>query len=303
MTSRRDFIRHSALLGAGLTLAPTYLLAEGKTNKLVILHTNDWHSRIEPFPMDGGKFQGMGGAAKRAALIAKIRQEEEHVLLVDSGDIFQGTPYFNMFEGELEYKLMSAMGYDAATLGNHDFDGGLAGLEKQLPQAKFPILCGNYDFSNTVLAGAFPAYQVFEKGPWKIGVFGIGIELKGLVPDALYGATVYKDPISEANKIAKLLKEEKKCDYVLCLSHLGYKYSGDKVSDQVLAKESEHIDLILGGHTHTFLQEPDEILNKKGRVVIVNQAGWGGILLGRLDIHWARDKTPAKPHNSMLKVS
>lgn len=303
MSERRAFLRNTLLLGAGIALSPTHLFAQGKEENLVILHTNDWHSRIEPFPMDGGRNQGLGGAAKRAALIKKIRNEEKHVLLLDSGDIFQGTPYFNQFGGELEYKLMSEMGYDAVTLGNHDFDNGLSGLKTQLPHAKFSTVCANYDFSQTELAGSIEPYKILTKGPWKIGVFGIGIELKGLVPDKLFGATHYQDPINSANKMAKLLKVEEKCDLVVCLSHLGYKYSGNKISDQVLARESEHIDLILGGHTHTFLDEPGEFWNKKGHLVIVNQAGWGGIMLGRLDIRWSRRRKLANPHNTMLKVS
>lgn len=303
MTERREFLKQSLLLGAAATLVPGRLFAAEEKKKLVILHTNDWHSRIDPFPMDGGKMQGLGGAAKRAALIAKIRKEEEHVLLLDCGDIFQGTPYFNFYGGELEFRLMSSMGYDAATLGNHDFDAGLEGLNKQLPHASFDFVCSNYDFSDTVLAGKFPAHKIIRKGPWKIGLIGICIELKGLVPDAMYGATRYLDPVDTAIKKAAWLKEEEKCDLVICLSHLGQSYSGNKMSDTLLAKETEHIDIILGGHTHTFMDEPLEILNKKAYPVIVTQAGWGGVVLGRLDVEWAKAKTRAKPRTSMLKVS
>ena len=120
--------------------------------------------------------------AQRAGLINSIREKEDHVLLLDAGDIFQGTPYFNFYGGELEFKLMSTMKYDAATLGNHDFDNGLIGLKKQLPFAKFPFLIANYDFSKTILKDKFNPYKIFNKGGIKIGVFGIGIELEGLVP-------------------------------------------------------------------------------------------------------------------------
>jgi len=300
--NRRLFIKQASLLGMGMGFLPLNTWARSE-KKLVILHTNDWHSRIEPFPMDGGRLQGQGGAAKRATLIQSIREEGHEVLLVDCGDIFQGTPYFNLYGGELEFKLMSEMGYDAVTLGNHDFDGGLANLKKQLVHADFPILSANYDFSETELAGAFAPYRVIQKGRWKIGLLGIGIELEGLVPEALYGATKYKDPIEAANKYAKILKQEKNCDLVICLSHLGYKYSGNKISDQVLASQSENIDLILGGHTHTFMDKPDEIMNKRHSPVIINQAAWGGVILGRLDFNWINSKTAAKPHNTMLKVS
>jgi len=260
--NRRNFIKQASLLGMGMGMLPLTAWAKSEEKRLVILHTNDWHSRIEPFPMDGGRLQGQGGAAKRAKLIQQIREEGHEVLLLDCGDIFQGTPYFNVYGGELEFKLMSEMGYDAATLGNHDFDGGLNGLKKQLPHAKFPILCANYDFSETELAGKFAPYKIVDKGQWKVGILGIGIELDGLVPEALYGATKYQDPIEAANKYAALLKQEKNCDLVICLSHLGYKYSGNKISDQVLASQSENIDIILGGHTHTFMEKPDEIKNK-----------------------------------------
>lgn len=257
---------------------------------LTILHTNDVHSRIEPFPMDGSRNEGLGGAAKRAGLIRKIREQQQHVLLLDAGDVFQGTPYFNFFGGELEFKLMSAMGYDACTIGNHDFDAGIEGLERQLVHANFPLLVANYDFSDTVLNGKTKEYTIFKKGPLKIGVFGIGIELKGLVPESLYKETRYIDPVQTANKIAGILKYDHKCDYIICLSHLGYKYNEQKVSDVVLATESSDIDLIIGGHTHTFMRTPDIYRNKQNKEVVVNQVGWAGIMLGRLDVVFERNK-------------
>ena len=278
----------SALLGTG-TL-PLHAIGTPETVKLTILHTNDVHSRIDPFPMDGGRNQGLGGAARRAALINKIRKEEEHVLLLDAGDIFQGTPYFNFFGGELEFKLMSAMNYDAATLGNHDFDAGIDGLNKQLPNASFPFIISNYDFSDTLLTGKTQPYLTLKKGPLKIGVLGVGIELKGLVPDNLYGATRVLDPIKMANKYAAQLKLEEDCDYVICLSHLGYRYRDAKISDLVLAENTSNIDLIIGGHTHTFLKEPTVLMNQNNQPVYVNQAGWAGILLGRLDLYFERNK-------------
>lgn len=287
---RRSFIKNaigtSAVLAAGSF--PVSAFDKPEILKLTILHTNDQHSRIKPF--SSGRFKGMGGAARRATLIKEIRQKEKHVMLLDSGDIFQGTPYFNYFGGELEFKLMSKMKYDVATIGNHDFDAGMDGLLKQLPKANFPFVIGNYDFSDTVLEKQFKPYQIFQKENIKIGVFGLGIELKGLVPEKLYGNTQYLDPIEYGNKYATILKEEEKCDYVICLSHLGYQYKKEnKVSDMILAKESSSIDLILGGHTHTFLDQPTILKNKKGKQVIVNQAGWAGVILGRLDIFFERN--------------
>ena len=271
----------AALLGFGGL--PYKILAAEEFTKLTILHTNDVHSRIEPFPT-GSKFAGMGGAAARAAIIDHIRKEEENVLLFDCGDIFQGTPYFNYFGGRLEFELMSKMGYDAATIGNHDFDAGLDGFSKQLPFAKFPFLSANYDFSETMLEGKIEKYKIFEKNKLKIGAFGLGIELEGLVPEKLYGNTKYLDPIDIANSTAGFLKKKLNCNLVVCLSHLGFKYQNQKISDVVLAKESKNIDIILGGHTHTFFDKPEVLKNADQRAVILNQVGWAGLVLGRLDI-------------------
>jgi 5'-nucleotidase len=208
MASRRLFIKQSGLSAIGLSLLPQLSFGNNKDIKLTILHTNDMHSHIHPFT--SGRNKGLGGIAQRAALIKQIRKQEEHVLLLDAGDIFQGTPYFNFYGGELEFKLMSEMKYDAVTLGNHDFDNGLKGLKKQLPHANFPFLIANYDFSDTILNDTFKPYKVFRKGDLKIGVFGIGIELEGLVPKKLYQKTVYQDPIEKANYYASLLKQKKK---------------------------------------------------------------------------------------------
>jgi 5'-nucleotidase len=269
-------------MGAGQF--PLEAFAGGDLFRLTVLHTNDMHSRIDPFPADDKKYAGLGGMAQRAAIIQRIRAEEEHVLLLDCGDIFQGTPYFNFFGGETELKLMSAMGYDAATMGNHDFDGGIEGFDKQLPHANFPFLVANYDLRNTVLKGKVKTHAIFNRGPLKIGVFGLGIELSGLVPDKLYGETIYQEPISVAQQLADMLRYDERCDIVVCLSHLGYKYQSEKVSDELLATQTSGIDLILGGHTHTFLPSPVEYKNRAGEMVVVNQVGWGGIVLGRLEI-------------------
>ena len=289
---RRSFIQKatSATLLSSVGAFPLSAFAKEDLIKLTILHTNDVHSRIEPFPMDGSRNQGLGGAARRASLIKKIRAEEEPILLLDAGDIFQGTPYFNFFLGELEMKLMTAMKYDAATIGNHDFDAGIEGLYKQLPFAQFPLLSCNYDCTDTLLAEKVLPYKIFKKGPIKIGVLGIGIELDGLVPAKQCKGIRYLDPIENANRYATLLKEEEKCDLVICLSHLGYRYRENKVSDVVLAKESKNIDIIIGGHTHTFMKKAVSHRNAIDQEVIINQVGWAGMLLGRLDIYFERNK-------------
>ncbi|MER3499448.1 MAG: metallophosphatase [Chitinophagaceae bacterium] len=293
MLSRRKFISQSAMAATAMLAGNSIIKGIeffDEPLRLTILHTNDVHSRIDPFPMDGSRNQGLGGVAARAELIDKIRAEAEHVLLFDAGDIFQGTPYFNLYKGEPEIKAMTAMAYDATTIGNHDFDAGLENLAMQLTNhAKFPMLVANYDFTGTPMEYKYEPYRIFKKGRLKIGVFGVGIEMKGLVPENLYGATKYLDPVQKATEVADKLNNDKHCDMVICLSHLGYQYKGsNKVSDEVLAKESQHIDLIIGGHTHTFLDQPAVYKNKKGDDVIVNQVGWAGINLGRLDFEFSK---------------
>ncbi|MFT4970591.1 MAG: 5'-nucleotidase [Chitinophagales bacterium] len=292
--NRRSFIQRLSLAGIalGATSLPFELLAGGLHEdfvKLTILHTNDTHSRIDPFPT-GSKYAGLGGMAKRAHLIEQIRKEDNQVLLLDAGDIFQGTPYFNIYGGELEFKLMSEMGYDATTLGNHDFDAGVDGLIKQLPLANFPFLNTNYNLSNSALQDHIKPYKVFEKGDIKVGVFGVGIELDGLVPDKLFGDIKYENPISAANETASLLKNDLNCDLIICLSHLGLSYKSKKVSDLILAKSTENVDIVIGGHTHTFLDKPMIVNNLKGAPVVINQVGWAGINLGRLDVTMVKDK-------------
>ncbi|MDZ4796275.1 MAG: metallophosphatase [Bacteroidota bacterium] len=303
MLSRKSFIRQTALSAGAIMAGPSIARATEYFNplRLTILHTNDVHSRLEPFPMDGGRNQGLGGVAARSALIEKIRQEEEQVLLFDAGDIFQGTPYFNIYKGEPEIKAMSAMKYDATTIGNHDFDAGMENLGTQLTKhASFPMLVSNYDFTGTPMENKTQPYKIFKKGKLKIGVFGVSIEGKGLIPDGLFGATKYLDPVQKANEAAERLKRNEGCDMVICLSHLGNLYKeSNKVSDEVLAKETENIDLIIGGHTHTFLDNPLQYKNKKGDDVIVNQVGFAGIILGRLDFEFSKfsGKKLAKNHN------
>ncbi len=285
---RRNFIKNTLLATAGSFALPGIVSAADASQHLVILHTNDVHSRLDPFPMDGSRNAGQGGVIPRMKLIKQIRKENPHVLLFDSGDIFQGTPYFNMYHGEPEIKAMTLMGYDACTIGNHDFDAGIENLALQMHKhARFPMLSSNYDFNDTPLEGKTLPFHVIRKGGLKIGIFGLGIKLAGLVAADLYGKTQYLDPVQKANETAALLKNKHKCDLVICLSHLGYRYSDPGlVSDQVLADNSSAIDLILGGHTHTFMREPEKRLNKAGGEVLINQVGFGGLILGRLDFRF-----------------
>tara|TARA_B100001758_G_scaffold105781_1_gene90632 strand:- start:659 stop:1567 length:909 start_codon:yes stop_codon:yes gene_type:complete len=287
--NKRDFIKKSAAGMLATTLLPNITFARQNNVKITILHTNDMHSHIHPFK--SGRNKGLGGIAERANIIKEIRSKEEYVLLLDAGDIFQGTPYFNFYGGELEFKLMSEMRYDAATIGNHDFDNGLRGFKKQLIHANFPFLIANYDFTNTILQDYFKPYKIFNKGGVRIGVLGIGIELNGLVPKSLYGRTKYIDPIRQANYYAAILKDKEKCDLIICLSHLGFKYKTKKMSDMILARQSRNIDLIIGGHTHTFLKEPAKQNNLDGNQVLINQVGWAGINIGQIDFHFSRNHT------------
>lgn len=299
---RREFLEKTAataaFVGFGLSTAKaqTAVLQQTAvcdTKHLTILHTNDVHSYIDPFPPNHPKNPNMGGVARRARIIESIRNENSNVLLLDAGDIFQGTPYFNFYGGELEFRLMSMMGYDAATMGNHDFDNGIEGFYAQLPHAQFDFVSANYDFGNTILDGKIKPYRIFHKDGIKVGVFGLGIALDGLVDKKNYRETVYNDPVDVAIDIVRELRENKHCDLVICLSHLGYHYKDDpeKICDLKLAAETKGIDLIIGGHTHTFLEKPTIVKNKIGQDVIVNQVGCYGVNLGRIDFYFESNTT------------
>ena len=283
---RRKFLKNSVFgsLALGSTIH-NYSCETSDLKKITILHTNDVHSHIEPFSSEHSEFPNQGGFERRSTLVNSIRNNNPNTLLFDAGDIFQGTPYFNFFNGELEFKLMSLLKYDAVTIGNHDFDNGITGLYEQMPKASFDFLISNYDFSNTVLEGKTKNYKIYNKSGIKIGVFGLGIELEGLVTKELYKETKYLDPIEISRDISNRLKFEENCDLIICLSHLGYKYDNlpERVCDYNLAKKSNHIDLIIGGHTHTFMDKPIVLKNEKGSDVIINQVGCFGLYLGQID--------------------
>ena len=302
--NRRTFVKRSAFGALSIPLISTnpLLAFPPKSIKLTILHTNDMHSHIDPFSANDSKYPGMGGMRKMASIVEKIRKEEDHVLLLDAGDIFQGTPYFNKYKGEVELKIMSEMGYAASTMGNHDFDNGINGFNDVLSYANFPFLCSNYDFSNTVLNGKTKKFITKTIGELKVGLFGIGIKLNGLVEKRLYKETQYYEPIEIANHYAEILKDELNCDIVICLSHLGYDYDSNKISDVKLAKATKGIDIIIGGHTHTFLDTATELKNSSGDMVLVNQAGWGALCLGRIDVNFS-NQSNSKKELSLQSVS
>jgi len=301
---RRDFIQQTSagtalisLGGIGLSSFTTL-----GTKKITILHTNDVHSHIDPFGPEDGRNANKGGVARRASLIESIRKENPHTILLDAGDIFQGTPYFNYYGGELEFKLMSMLKYDAATIGNHDFDNGIDGLYAQLPHATFEFISANYDFSNTVMNSHVKPYKTFSKDGIKIGLFGLGIELQGLVDPLMFKETKYLDPIEITQDMTRILKTEEKCDLIICLSHLGYNYRNEasKISDLKLASLTKDIDLIIGGHTHTFLPKPTIVKNIVGKNILVNQVGCYGINLGKIDFYFDSDMNKAANGTSIF---
>lgn len=303
--NRRDFLKYfvgtSAVL-AGLPALSNEVIKKSDLVKLTILYTNDVHSRIEPFPSNDPKHANMGGFARRSAVVESIRKENENVLLLDAGDIFQGTPYFNLYQGELEYKLMSLMKYDATTIGNHDFDLGIDNITKQMPHASFSFINCNYDFSNTSLNEKIIPYKIFEKQGIKIGVLGYGIELEGLVDKKMCKDTVYQNPLPIANATAKLLKLDLGCDYVIALSHLGFSYNDKKISDMSMAPQTENIDLIIGAHSHTFLEHPIKLKNRIGKDIYVTQVGWAGIWLGKLDVFFSYNKKKISHNTDNRKI-
>ena len=286
---RRLFLQQTGVVAGVAIAAPSLISARKKQQKLVILHTNDTHSNIDPFPVNHPKFPNMGGVSRRASLIESIRSQEDHVLLLDAGDIFQGTPYFNKFKGVLEMKTMEAMKYDIVTLGNHDFDIGMEAYKSALSHASFQVVNANYELSSTPLSDVVKPYTIIKKAGFKIGVFGLGVDLQGLVPAESWKGITYQDPIAAAQKQADKLRKEEGCDVVICLSHLGFAYKTNQVSDTVLAASTSGIDVIIGGHTHTFLEDLQEFKNKAGKSVFVNQVGYGGLKLGRIDIELCPD--------------
>jgi 5'-nucleotidase len=284
-SNRRQFIKILAAGSMAAAIPLTFKACTTSSRKLTILHTNDVHSHLDPFESDHPKFPNMGGFARRATLINHLRQVHQHVFLLDAGDIFQGTPYFNFFGGEPEFKLMSDMKYDAAIIGNHEFDKGMQHLSNQMEHAKFPFICTNYQFTGTVLEGKTHSWKIIDKGPFKIGLIGLGINPSGLVSPTNFEGMKWLDPIKTGKKTASFLKNEKKCNIVIALSHLGIETTPDRPeSDKKVAAETSSIDIIIGGHSHTFLKNPEMVKNQAGKLVAINQVGWAGIVLGQIDI-------------------
>jgi len=295
--NRRNFIKSIAAGSVGISLGavPYELFAADDFVTISILHTNDLHCHIEPFAGENERYAGKGGLARISELAKIQKKKNPNTLLFDAGDMFQGTPYFNYFKGELMLKTMSAAGYDAGTIGNHEFDNGLEGLLEPLPNAKFPLVTSNYDFSETILAGSFPRYKIFKRSGIKIGIYGLGIDPKGLVKDSHYENMIFNDPLTTAIEMESFLKNDKKCDLIVCLSHVGLRFRQKEVlNDLDIASLTKNTDLIIGGHTHTYLEEPIVQKNKAGKKVLVNQAWWGGLVVGKIDFVFERSKKQQK---------
>lgn len=255
-----------------------------QTKQLVILHTSDTHSRIEPIdPHAADRYAGMGGVVRRATFLKDFRAGNPDVLLFDCGDISQGTPYYNLFRGEVEVRMMNLMGYDAMTIGNHEFDFGLDNMARLFRMADFPVVCANYDVTGTVLEGLVKPYVVLNRDGMKIGVFGLSPKMEGLVQADKCEGVVYNDPIAAAQEVTDRLRAQEGCDVVICLSHLGFRIKNE-VCDEKLAAETKGIDVILGGHSHTFMEKPAFYLNAEGKSIPVLHTGKSGIFVGELDL-------------------
>ena len=266
-----------------LIIISTFQLTAEKKIKLVILHTNDTHSQVEPTEKSNLKTANMGGYARRMGVIEKIRSEEKNVLLFDAGDFSQGTPYFNFFNGRVEIDALNRMQYDAGTLGNHEFDNGIDTLAVILQKARFPMISSNYEVDNTPIKNQIQPYLILKKFGLKIGIMALNVDPKSLIIESNYRGLVYRDPIEKAQELSAFLKNKKKCDLVICLSHLGSDSTSVDVNDFTVAHQTKHIDIILGGHSHSLLENV-KTNNANGKKVIISQMGKSGLYLGRIDL-------------------
>ncbi|HEY4426211.1 MAG TPA: metallophosphatase [Pyrinomonadaceae bacterium] len=289
MINRRTFLTTSAAFGVTLAGFPRELLkASAADTVITILHTNDTHSQIDPLPANDAN-AGKGGVARRATVVKRVRKENPNTLLVDAGDVLQGTPYFNFYKGEVEYKAMSAIGYDVGTLGNHEFDNGVEALAKALTFANFDIVSANYDVKGTVLEQRVKRYVVKTLAGIRVGLFGLGVSPVALItPDNFKGVT-YIDPVVVARDVVKILRDEERCALVVCMSHLGYNADA-KSGDSFVASQVDGIDFIASGHTHTFMKEPVTQTQPCGAKTTIFQVGKSGIYVGRVDFTFHNGK-------------
>ena len=292
MINRRRFLTTSAVFGATLVAFPRTLLeASGAETVITILHTNDTHSQIDPLPPND-RNAGKGGVARRGTLVKRVRKENPNTLLVDAGDVLQGTPYFNFYKGEVEYKAMSAIGYDAGTLGNHEFDNGVEALAAALKFANFDIVSANYDVKGTALEDRVKRYVVKTVGGIRVGLFGLGISPTALITPANFKGVTFVDPLIAARDVVKKLREEERCSLVVCMSHLGYHEDG-KQGNSFLASQVDGIDYIASGHTHIFMEQPVTATQPCGAKTLIFEVGKSGIYVGRVDFTFRTGKLVA----------
>lgn len=251
--------------------------------QIVILHTNDTHSQIAPVPKyeNEGNTSCRGGFVRRVVVVNEERKKEPDLLLFDSGDFSQGSTYYTLFRGDVEVGLMNMMGYDAATLGNHEFDFGIENLARVAKMAKFPLVCANCDFTGTMCEGLIKPYVIIKRKGLKIGVFGLAPKIQGLVMQQNIQGVKYLDPYTTANEIARKLKEDEKCDLVVCLSHLGWDLK-PRPDDAQLIAATRNIDIVLGGHSHTYMEHLEWVNNIDGKPVPTEQNGRLGAYVGRI---------------------
>ena len=272
-----------------IMLAVTLLAGvQAKGRRLVILHTNDTHSCIFPLNphLADTMLAGRGGFIRRAEMVSRERSKHPDLLLFDSGDFSQGSPYYTLYKGDVEVGLMNLMRYDAATIGNHEFDFGVENMARLFKKADFPIVCANYDFTGTALEGVVKPYVVLRRGGLRIGVFGLSSQLDGLVMAKTCAGVKYNDPVKAANDVAKLLKEREKCDIVVCLSHLGWDIIG--IDDTELMRQTRNIDIVLGGHSHSYFNALEYEENIDGKPVPNDQNGKHGIYVGKIMVDFSR---------------
>ena len=292
----------SAAFGAALVVSPKLKFATREAEPhantaaaetlITILHSNDTHSQIDPLPSTDGSYPGKGGVARRATLVKRVRKANPNTLLVDAGDVCQGTPYFNYYKGEVEYKAMSAIGYDAGTLGNHEFDNGVDALAAALKFANFDLVSCNYDVKGTALEGRIKPYTVKTVAGIRVGLFGMGISPVALITPANFKGITYLDPLESASDVVKTLREKENCSLVVGMSHLGYyeKPRQGQVGDSQVAAQVDGIDFIASGHSHLFMEQPVAVRQPSGGETLVFQVGKSGIYVGRVDFKFRHNK-------------
>lgn len=301
MITRRTFLKAALAAGAALALPRTgtpfsstplrsigssIMAIEAGETLITILHTNDTHSQIDPFPETDKLYGGKGGVARRATLVKRVRRQNANTLVIDAGDVFQGTPYFNFYKGEVEYKSMSLIGYDVVTLGNHDFDNGVEALLSAMKFANFDFVSSNYDVRGTPLESRVKPYAVRVISGVRVGLFGLGISPDNLITPQNFKGVTYNDPVKAARDVVANLRGRERCTLVVGMSHLGY-YPNAKpgeVGDSQVAAQVDGIDFIASGHTHTFMKEPVTIKTPSGGNTMIFQVGKSGIYVGRVDM-------------------